>query len=351
LHMIGTSPHILTEKLLSWFVQAGRADLPWRDAPCGERDPYRVWLAEIMLQQTTCAAVIPYFENFTTQWPDVKALAVADTDDVMRAWAGLGYYARARNMVTCARIVAEERQCTFPANEQDLRTLPGIGPYTAAAITAIAHQGPAAPVDGNVIRVLTRLYAIGDVMPANKGVVAEYATNMMPRGRSGDFAEALMDLGATVCKPKNPNCAACPWVGDCQAHAEGRATAYPLKALKKEKPTRKGWAFWVERPDGRVLLERRPDKGLLGGMTGFPTSPWQVDGVDAEQAMASQPFQGAWRVMEKTVLHTFTHFHLELGVIKVSVKGKPDEGLWCPPQDVDTHALPSVMKKVSALMS
>lgn len=349
--MSSTSPHILTDKLLAWFAQAGRAELPWRDAPCGKRDPYRVWLAEIMLQQTTCTAVIPYFEKFTTQWPDVKALAAADSQDVLRAWAGLGYYARARNMIKCAEVVAEQRQGVFPSHEQDLLSLPGIGPYTAAAISAIAHHGPSAPVDGNVIRVLTRLYAIEDVMPANKAVVGDFATKMLPQGQSGDFAEALMDLGATVCKPKNPNCAACPWLGACQAQAQGCAAEYPKKAPKKEKPTWRGWAFWIERVDGCVLLERRPDKGLLGGMTGFPSTPWQVEGIDAEQAIANQPYEGAWRVLDETVLHTFTHFHLELGVIKISLQTHPVEGLWCAPHEMNAQALPSVMKKVAALIS
>lgn len=227
-------PHQLTDKLLSWFAQAGRTALPWRDAPCGERDPYKVWLAEIMLQQTTCAAVIPYFETFTTKWPNVKALAAADSDDVMRAWAGLGYYARARNMVKCARMVAGERQGQFPKAVDDLQDLPGIGPYTACAIAAIAHHGPAAPVDGNVIRVLSRLYAIPDIMPAGKDVVGSFALRMLPNGRSGDFAEALMDLGATVCKPKNPNCLACPWETACCARAEGAATAYPKKPQERK---------------------------------------------------------------------------------------------------------------------
>lgn len=334
---------------MAWHANAGRTALPWRDAPCGKRDPYRVWLAEIMLQQTTCAAVIPYFEKFTSQWPDVKALAAADTDDVMRAWAGLGYYARARNMVKCAQVVATERQGAFPTHEQDLLELPGIGPYTAAAIAAIAHHGPAAPVDGNVIRVLSRLYAIPDVMPANKGVVGAYAVKMLPSGKSGDFAEALMDLGATVCKPKNPNCAACPWQNDCQASAQGMAVAYPNKKPKKDKPTRRGWAFWIERADGHVLLERRPEKGLLGGMTGFPTTPWQEERISADQAVATQSFQGDWHAEDEAVLHTFTHFHLELGVIKVRLQDVPSGGLWCPREDVEAHALPSVMKKVVAL--
>lgn len=347
----------LTQKLLTWFDQAGRSDLPWRGAPCGARDPYAVWLAEIMLQQTTCAAVIPYFETFMQKWPTVKALASADIQEVMHAWAGLGYYARARNMVKCAQVVAEQRQGQFPRNEEDLLSLPGIGPYTAAAIVAIAHQGPAAPVDGNVIRVLTRLFAIADEMPANKAVVGVRAAQMSPQGRSGDFAEALMDLGATVCRPKNPNCTACPWGADCRAYGDGAAAAYPKKAAKKDKPTRQGWAFWVQRPDGQVLLERRPDKGLLGGMTGFPTTHWAIQPMTADEAideaMQSGAFTGTWRTMETTVRHTFTHFHLELGVIAVRLDAMPErsfETLWCAPHLLHTQALPSVMKKVSSVM-
>lgn len=348
--MSQTSPHKLTDKLLAWFDQAGRSALPWRDAPCGKRDPYKVWLAEIMLQQTTCAAVVPYFLKFTSTWPDVKALAAANTDDVMCAWAGLGYYARARNMVKCARMVADERQGQFPMGQEDLLTLPGIGPYTAAAIAAISHNGAAAPVDGNVIRVLTRLYAIPDIMPANKDVVGTYAAKMLPKGRSGDFAEALMDLGATVCKPKNPNCAACPWGGACQAQAQGTPTAFPQKAPKKEKPTRRGWAFWIERDDGHVLLERRPDKGLLGGMMGFPTTPWQEEALDLEQAVKRMPVTGPWTALDDIVRHTFTHFHLELRVLKTRQEEGQADGEWCPREDLDAQALPSVMKKVSALM-
>jgi len=359
--MSRTPPHKLTDQLLSWFDQAGRTNLPWRDAPCGARDPYKVWLAEVMLQQTTCAAVIPYFHAFTTKWPDVKALAAAKSDEVMHAWAGLGYYARARNMLKCARVVADERQGAFPTHEDDLLTLPGIGPYTAAAITAIAFQGSAAPVDGNVIRVLTRLYAIPDIMPANKDVVGDYAVKMLPNERSGDFAEALMDLGATVCKPKTPACAACPWQNDCQARAAGAMTDYPKKAPKKAKPTRRGWAFWVERADGHVLLERRPEKGLLGGMVGFPTTPWQGEEITADQAAAMMADTGtvagtdanikAYDVLDGLVKHTFTHFHLELRVMKTRLDLAPEQGIWCAPDDLGAHALPSVMKKVSQLRS
>ena len=348
--MSQTPPHVLTGKLLSWFAQASRTDLPWRDRPCGQRDPYKVWLAEIMLQQTTVAAVIPYFETFTTKWPDVKALAAAQTDEVMQAWAGLGYYARARNMVKCARVVADERQGVFPSHEVDLLQLPGIGPYTAAAIAAIAHQGPSAPVDGNVIRVLSRVYAIAEVMPANKGVVGRYAQKMLPKGQSGEFAEALMDLGATVCKPKNPKCDACPWESDCQARAAGDVSAYPKKAPKKEKPVRKGWAFWLEREDGHVLLERRPDKGLLGGMMGFPTTEWREDAIEMQDALQVVPDIRDWRELDYVVRHTFTHFHLELKVIKGRIESEPNTGVWCMPSAMDSKALPTVMKKVCAVV-
>jgi len=348
--MTDLSPRTLADQVLRWFDASGRTDLPWRDAPSGQRDPYRVWLSEIMLQQTTCRAVMGYFEKFTRLWPDVKALAAADSDDVMRAWAGLGYYARARNMIKCARIIAFERQGVFPTDERDLLELPGIGPYSAAAISAIAFHGPSAPVDGNVIRVLSRLYAIKAVMPANKGLVGEYAAKMLPQGHSGTFAEALMDLGATVCKPKKPDCPLCPWQGSCRARTlaqgTGQAIDFPRKAPKKDKPARTGWVFWVQRNDGQVLLERRPDTGLLGGMTGFPTSAWQGAEISPQRAFDAQGYGGTWQVLDQSVRHTFTHFHLHLGVIKVDwVEGR-QTGFWCPLDEVRSHALPSVMRKV-----
>lgn len=344
----------LTQRLLAWFDAQARA-LPWRDAPCGARNPYRVWLAEIMLQQTTVAAVIPYFEAFLANWPDVKALAAADDDDVMRAWAGLGYYARARNLLKCARTVAEDYQGAFPRAEQDLLKLPGVGPYTAAAVAAIAFNGPAAPVDGNVIRTLSRLYALQAEMPAGKDHVAARAAVMLPTGRSGDFAEALMDLGAGVCRPKNPDCPACPWSDACLARAQGEPTAYPKKAAKKAKPTRRGWAFWVVRDDGRVLLERRAEKGLLGGMMGFPCSEWQAELCAAPDAAA--PWRAAsWTQLPGQVAHTFTHFHLDLSVMRIDAPGDPQgglqsgDGVWCAPDALERHALPSVMKKVARLV-
>ncbi|MEG3618841.1 A/G-specific adenine glycosylase [Magnetovibrio sp. PR-2] len=342
--MSTTPPAQLTSKLLNWFAQKSRADLPWRKAACGARDPYQVWLAEIMLQQTTVAAVIPYFETFTKKWPTVKDLANAKPDDVMHAWAGLGYYARARNMLKCAIEIADNRQGQFPRDEDDLLALPGVGPYTAAAIAAIAFNGPAAPVDGNVIRVLSRLYALEGEMPKNKGLVAEKAKTLLPKGESGNFAEALMDLGATVCKPKNPKCGNCPWARDCVACEQGTVLTYPKKAPKPQKRTRKGWVYWVENENGEVLLERRPEKGLLGGMMGFPGSPWQVEAL-SEHAAKTDVGTG-WQSLDVLVTHTFTHFHLELKVMTSRACAKAD-GIWVKPEGFKDHALPSVMKKVA----
>lgn len=337
----------LTQKLLAWF-DAQRRDLPWRDLPCGARDPYRVWLAEVMLQQTQVTTVIPYYATFLAKWPTVKALAAASDGDVMHAWAGLGYYARARNMLKCARAVADERQGAFPRDEADLLTLPGVGAYTAAAVAAIAFNGAAAPVDGNVMRTLTRLFAIDVEMPKGKDVVAEQARLLLPVGRSGDFAEALMDLGSAVCRPKNPDCPACPWGDDCRARTLGDPTDYPKKAPKKAKPTRRGWAFWVERAeDGCILLERRPDKGLLGGMMGFPGTAWEVAAPSAEDAAA---LCGArvWDVLPGMVTHTFTHFHLELQVLRIRLAHAQNlDGVWVAAHELHTQALPSVMKKVA----
>jgi A/G-specific adenine glycosylase len=338
----------LTDQLLSWF-DVQRRDLPWRDAPCGARDPYRVWLAEIMLQQTTVTAVLPYYRAFLAKWPDVKALANADDDAVMHAWAGLGYYARARNMLKCAREVVHERQGGFPRFEADLVSLPGVGPYTAAAIAAMAFNASSAPVDGNVIRTLSRLYAIDAEMPKGKALVEAKARALLPEGRSGDFAEALMDLGSGVCRAKNPDCPACPWVQTCRAWALGDPAGYPRKGAKAAKPTRRGWIFWVQSEDGRILVERRPDKGLLGGMIGFPTSEWSADVSSAKAAAApwmAPPWNAeTWTVSPGLVKHTFTHFHLQLQVMRVVTRHQ-DEGVWCPIDDLSGQALPSVMQKV-----
>ena len=337
----------LTKQLLTWF-NAQRRELPWRDAPCGQRDGYRVWLSEVMLQQTTVTAVIPYYLKFLDKWPDVKALAKATDDDVMRAWAGLGYYARARNMLKCARFVSDECQGVFPRAEEDLVKLPGVGPYTAAAICSIGFNGPSAPVDGNVIRTLSRLYAVKAEMPKNKDQIQVLTDALLPKGHSGDYAEALMDLGSLVCKPKNPNCADCPWVKTCKAFAAGKALAYPVKAPKKVKPTRRGWAFWIENTDGHILLERRPPKGLLGGMMGLPGTEWTETLPTAEQASQVLSVKSS-QALPDYIKHTFTHFHLELGVIFMKVEGCEDlAGEWIRPEDLDEQALPSVMRKAIA---
>ena len=262
--------------------------LPWRALPGETPDPYRVWLSEIMLQQTTVRAVAPYFARFTARWPDVRALAAAPLDDVLRLWAGLGYYARARNLHACARAVVERHGGRFPQSEAELAALPGIGPYTAAAIAAIAFDARAAPVDGNIERVVTRLFAVEDELPAAKPTIRRLAETLVPAARAGDFAQALMDLGATVCTPKKPACALCPWIDACAARRRGDPESFPVKAPKREGRLRRGAAFVVARADGCVLVRSRPPKGLLGGMTEVPTTEWTHD-FDQRDALAAAP--------------------------------------------------------------
>ena len=296
--------------LLRWYDRAARV-LPWRVGPAeraaGQRpDPYRVWLSEVMLQQTTVAAVRDYFHRFTARWPDVQALAAAEDADVMAEWAGLGYYARARNLLACARAVAAKG--AFPDTAEGLRALPGIGSYTSAAIAAIAFDRPETVVDGNVERVTARVFAEETPLPRAKPVLARLAARLTPTRRPGDFAQAMMDLGATVCTPRNPSCGACPLAGFCLAHARGLAADLPRKAPKKPKPTRRGIAYVAIRADGAPLIETRPPRGLLGGMPGFPGTDWVDDPAPAP------PLPADWRRLEGTVRHTFTHFHLELTV-------------------------------------
>ena len=332
--------------LLNWYDQNARV-LPWRIAPAlskrGQRpDPYRVWLSEIMLQQTTVAAVKPYFLKFTSRWPDVGALAAAQDADVMAAWAGLGYYARARNLLKCARAVADEHNGVFPQELSALLKLPGVGPYTAAAISAIAFQKVATVVDGNVERVMARLYAVQTPLPDAKPELTQKAAALTPPVRPGDYAQAVMDLGATVCTPKSPNCALCPWRANCKAFSQGSAAELPKKRPKPQKPTRYGIVYYVERADGAVLLERRPDRGLLGGMLGWPGSAWDDAPKDAP------PVRAKWTTLPQKVRHTFTHFHLEL-TIKTAQLARSE-----PVQHgtfIDRHAfrpaeLPTVMRKV-----
>ncbi len=336
----------LQKQLLDWYGAHGR-DLPWRVVG-GPADPYRVWLSEIMLQQTTVAAVRPYFEAFTRRWPDLEALAAADLDQVLHAWQGLGYYARARNLHACARMVASEFGGRFPDTEKALRSLPGIGAYTAAAIAAIAFDKRSAPVDGNIARVISRLYQIQTPLPGLTKEAAAVLAPLVPAGRPGDFVQAMMDLGAGVCTPNNPRCGDCPWRGDCAAYGAGTADDLPVRAAKKVKPTRHGVVFWVENADGEILLRRRPDKGLLGGMMEFPSTEWREVGWSLNDAVREAPLTADWRPLAGGVRHTFTHFHLELTVLAGRCpRPGAAEGVWCGPDGFSRQALPSVMKKVA----
>ncbi|WP_421696312.1 A/G-specific adenine glycosylase [Aestuariivirga sp.] len=326
--------------------------LPWRAAPGVKADPYRVWLSEIMLQQTTVQAVKAYFVKFVALWPTVDALANAPLDDVLKAWAGLGYYARARNLHSCAKAVVSRFGGRFPHLEDELRSLPGIGPYTAGAIAAIAFGGRHAAVDGNVERVISRFYAIETPLPDSKPEIRERTQALVPAQRAGDFAQAMMDLGATICTPRTPNCLICPWSQDCQGRITGLAPGLPRKRPKKAIPLRRGTAFWIERSDGAVLLRRRPEQGLLGGMMEVPSTPW---GDAAENPEQFAPLAADWHPLQGRVEHTFTHFHLELEVwrAEIVIDGLlRDEGdyRWTRREDLSGAALPTVMRKLVALV-
>jgi A/G-specific adenine glycosylase len=328
--------------LLAWYDRH-RRNLPWR-APLGTRpDPYRIWLSEIMLQQTTVGTVGPYFDRFVARWPDIFALAAASLDEVLQLWRGLGYYARARNLHACARRIVERHGGVFPEEAGALRALPGIGDYTAAAIAAIAFDRRAAAIDGNVERVIARLYAVQEAMPAAKKHLRTLAAALVPDRRSGDFAQALMDLGATICTPRRPRCVLCPWRSCCAAVASGLAEDLPLRREKPERPLRHGVAFWLTRPDGAVLLRRRPEKGLLGGMTEIPSTSWRAAPWSLTEALQVAPAAAAWSPLPGTVRHGFTHFQLELAV--VAGVGNAD-GIWSPVERLCDHALPTLMKKV-----
>jgi A/G-specific adenine glycosylase len=317
--------------LLRWYVVDKRR-LPWRAEAGARPDPYRVWLSEVMLQQTTVAAVRPYFEAFVARWPTVEALAAADDGEVMHAWAGLGYYARARNLLACARVVATEHGGRFPDNEAALARLPGLGPYSAAAIAAIAFGRHAVVVDGNVERVVARLHAIEEPLPAARPILRRLAAALTPPGPSGDFAQAMMDLGATICTPRSPDCPRCPISAHCAARATGDPARYPRKAPKAPRPARTGIAYWLEH-DGEVLLVRRPPKGLLGGMLALP-----------EEAA---PADAAWEEAG-SVAHVFTHFSLEMRVLCAEAPGRID-GIWHPVDRIAEAGLPTLFAKAAAL--
>lgn len=321
-------------------------DLPWRKLPGqGLPDPYHVWLSEIMLQQTTVAAVVPYFRRFTQQWPDFASLAAAEDADVMAAWAGLGYYARARNLVKCARVVASEYGGQLPATEAELLQLPGIGPYTAAAIAAIAFSQRAVVVDANIERVVSRLFAISTPLPQAKPLIREATDAVTPETRAGDFAQAMMDLGAGICSVRNPACLLCPLNGHCAAFRSGAPEVYPVKPAKKTKPHRTGTAYWVQQRDAVWLVTRR-GTGMLGGMRALPDDGWSAqkdgDGV--------APFDADWQIMPRHVAHVFTHFTLSLNIAvtaSVPVDFEPDEGEYWPVKSLDNAGLPTLFSKVA----
>lgn len=338
------------DALLSWYDRHARR-LPWRTPPGGPApDPYGVWLSEVMLQQTTVAAVIPYYERFLSRWPTVSDLAAAPQDDVLTEWAGLGYYARARNLHKCAKVVAGEHGGVFPDTEETLRALPGIGAYTAAAVAAIAFGRPATVVDGNVERVMARLFAITEPLPDSKAELKRLAATLTPQQRAGDYAQAVMDLGATVCTPRSPSCLGCPWREPCAAQTDGIQDQLPRKRRKTAKPVRRGVAFWVIDGDGRALLRKRPESGLLGGMTEVPSTPWLEDVTwTPDEALPHAPVTvEGWRPLPGLVRHTFTHFHLELAVLTASLAhaGPEDAGRWVDVTEMGGQALPTVMRKV-----
>jgi A/G-specific adenine glycosylase len=361
----GASP---AGRLLAWYRAHARV-LPWRARPGEAVDPYPVWLSEIMLQQTTVVTVEPYFRDFLARWPRLEDLAAAPLDAVLAAWAGLGYYARARNLHACARALCADHGGRFPDRVEALRALPGIGPYTAAAIAAIAFGRRASVVDGNVERVIARLFAVETPLPGAKAELRRLAEGFLPEEPEdafpyGDFAQAMMELGATVCLPKRPRCGLCPLAGDCRARAAGRAEALPRRAPKRARPTRRGVAFWLTRPDGAVLLRRRPESGLLGGMMEVPSTPWRGAAWNAEAARGHAPCAADWRALPGRVTHVFTHFRLELEVWAAAVDGADADGAdgggadgdgaesetagrWILPGDLAAAALPTVMRKVA----
>ena len=345
-----TRPPASATDLLDWYDRHARA-MPWRTPPAARKagarpDPYRVWLSEVMLQQTTVAAVTHYFNRFTARWPAVADLAAAEDGDVMGEWAGLGYYARARNLLKCARTVVAEHGGKFPADHAALMKLPGIGPYTAGAISAIAFDLPEVVVDGNVERVMARLHDIHTPLPAAKPELTAAAAALTPQERPGDYAQAVMDLGATICTPRSPACGICPWRAPCAARARGTATELPQKTPKKAKPIRLGIAYVAQRADGAILLERRADRGLLGGMLGWPGSDWSETAPDPAPPMAAD-----WHMLDAEARHTFTHFHLRLAiaVAHVPMDARAERGAFVPHADFRPSDLPTVMRKVHDL--
>ena len=329
--------------LLTWYA-THRRDLPWR---LTHSNPYYTWVSEIMLQQTTVPTVIPYFQKFIEKWPAIENLARATLDEVLHAWQGLGYYSRARNLHKCAQEIVSNFGGKFPENEKILKTLPGIGDYTAAAICTIALNKPAIVMDGNIDRILSRLFLVKEELPKSKPILKKHAQKIMSHKNPGDYAQALMDLGSSVCTPTKPLCSTCPIKPHCKAWDKAPET-YPKKQPKKSKPQKHATLFWVEDEQGRVLIEKRPNKGLLGGLMGFPTSPW-IEERTSSKDLNFSPIKTTWDPLDQQVTHTFTHFHLTFLVMKGTIT-KPMDGTWVHPTDLHQHAFPTLMRKVIRLM-
>jgi A/G-specific adenine glycosylase len=336
----------LAGKLLAWY-DIHRRVLPWRARPGRRADPYHVWLSEIMLQQTTVQAVGAYYRKFLTLWPDVGALAAAKQEDVLGAWAGLGYYARARNLHAAAKIVAGEMAGKFPRTAEGLRVLPGIGEYTAGAISAIAYDERQSAMDANAERVIARLYTVREAMPKAKAKLRALNQALVPEKRAGDFVQALMDLGSAICTPKRPSCKSCPWSDDCAAVALGVQEELPVKAPKALRPLKRGAAFVVRDRSGALLLVKRPEKGLLGAMLQPPLGPWTENFPSKSEALKQAPFKASWEKRSGIVRHGFTHFELEVEVYSTTLPKRPKtKGIWIENEGLSKAALPTVMRKI-----
>ncbi len=334
--------------LLNWYDLKGR-DLPWRSKGNQKANPYHVWLSEIMLQQTTVITVIPYFLSFIKRWPTVQALAQASLDDVLHAWQGLGYYTRARNLHLCARKIVEEYNNEFPTRSNELIKLPGIGPYTAKAIAAIAFNEQVLPIDGNIARILARLYAISRPLPEGTVLLQNAACAFTPLIRPGDFAQAMMDLGASLCTPRNPTCGECPFQLTCKAYAIGIQAELPVKSKKRIRPKKYAVAYILKREDGAILLRRRPESGLLGGMMEIPTSEWNTKKLKISDVPKNAPVTIDWRSSPINIKHSFTHFDLEIKIYSGSIcmeKAHTLEGYWVFPHQMKNYALPTLFRKI-----
>lgn len=341
-----TSSASAAEQLLSWYDRH-RRDLPWRARPGQAADPYRVWVSEIMLQQTTVAAVAAYFEGFTRRWPDVMSLASASLDDVLAQWAGLGYYARARNLHRGARFVAERFGGAMPQQADQLIAIPGIGPYTANAIAAIAFGERVPAIDTNAERVMARYLAFSRVLPAARGQLAALVSELVPRLRAGDFAQALMDLGSSICVPEDPECAVCPLSLGCEAHRQNLTAILPCKAKKTQRRVMRALAFVAIDNGGSVYLVRRPESGLFGGMMQPPLTPLQKNFPSARDALSEAPFRGEWKLKRGVVRHTLTHMELEIRTYVAQFSARPNgEGIWLLPREFRSTALPTAMRKM-----